>query len=353
MQICVGPAACAGDQACTADGSGWGPCACRTTVWGNGDQATALPTSDGWEVTVVAGGGTYHVTWLGAADGTPMLTFQAPDGKLYGPHAMDRIPSNANGANLAAYYLVVEAIAVSAPKPQDFTSNNPKCQNHAGCDVLQNFVAVDCSAYGGCCDAHDACINANCTAKGDSCSIFGMFLNSLSPACASCHVQVIGCFADCHAFLDGSGGAAVSCPGPGDCCNTPSYPLGSAMDACGEPQQCMDNGVVVVDPAICADAGINPPAHQDGGGAGGQGGGGGQGDGGPGGNGAGGAPTCPSGTTSVSDMGGSSASMCCPLGYPIACSDHCCPPLPNCSDLICALPVAPPMGWQCSLPLCP
>jgi hypothetical protein len=223
----------------------------QSTSWGGGDHATAVPTADGWAVTVVASGLTYHVTWSGATDGKPMLTFQTPDGKTYGPVAMDTSPDSAVGANLVAYYITLDAIAEAGPTPREFTSNNPNCHNHAGCDVLQDHIpSIDCSSMGACCGVHDTCINAKCTARGDSCSIFSLFSGSDSLACALCHIQVIGCFST-YPFG----------PGPNSCCFTPSWPEGSRPNACGEAQQCLnDQGQVVVDPAICAAAGIIPPA---------------------------------------------------------------------------------------------
>jgi hypothetical protein len=216
---------------------------CDTQVFG-GDRVAAAPVPGGYRATILAADGTTRVVDFTVSAGSTVVTYHDADGAVLGSATLDSAPADARGAGLGAYVLYANqadaAVSTASLSTEGYTGTNPTgtgFANHAGCDPRGLLGGLDCTAKGGCCDAHDECITANCRSAGDSGNVFtGLFVKAFttSLACKACHVEVMGCL-------------IAALPGPGHCC---------AANNCGELQQCMIDGVVITDAAVCAQAGL-------------------------------------------------------------------------------------------------
>ncbi len=170
--------------------------------------------------------------------------------------------------NTASAQLTFEGIAyqfTAVPAPSDATSGaivasillnavNPRNpgspQNHAGCDVIGSITlpgqpSISCGGKGGCCDAHDQCINDN-SCQGFCGTPAALLFPGCSRACQLCQTVVVSCFINPH-----------NNPGPSGCCTN----WGRGSSVCGMQQQCVYNDgsgqyVVETNPCVCQQLGI-------------------------------------------------------------------------------------------------
>jgi hypothetical protein len=267
----------------------------------DGDQIASWKTPGGYESTVTtAAGRRYRVLWEeNATDGGPpslAFTLQVPSGETLGTIDLGAISTDAEGTATAGLY--VARLFDSAP-PSDVTaapdsgalmdyafsgSNPSQWSNTAGCDTIHGCDCASsgaCANRGACCDWHDECITANCgvnaanginRGSGNAAAFLVEYLVAVLATgsttkctkltgCEACHCGVMQC------FLAGRLGSApargvmmpVAGPmpsvgvlfGPSSCCSQKSICTPGKKNSCGDKQQCMIDGGVIVDPYIC------------------------------------------------------------------------------------------------------
>jgi hypothetical protein len=195
-----------------------------------------------------------ELRWVAVGGDAVDLVISTPDGPSIEPLQVGAgIPSLRAANVLAAVVLVLNTRAQQDGKVAGAAPDSDG--NHAGCDPNGWMGWADCSSCGACCDEHDACIDSNCGGTDDSgdlrecvgrelaysiCQLDPMAedcdsLPRCSEDCMACHRSVVACFSPCLDAFDTG-------PGPSNCCS---------RDDCGEPQQCIFDGVVETDADRC------------------------------------------------------------------------------------------------------
>lgn len=278
------------------------PCVERTVPCASAAAGEIVLTStlaaDGSIRTAVEGSSVvdeldWHVTGDVAELAVPFLG--ALPGPLHLPSESQALPR----ANLvAASVLTLNAQAAEARLRTLVAEAAARVSgNHAGCDVLDDFTnyGVACSPVGACCDRHDACIDQECQAAGDSGDLSKCLGPMLSEACDACQPACPDrshCLSTCEACRDCDGAEVdtacvetcsqcIRCVQEGcppcrpvclpcsDACNechfdamhcfateTPGESACCRRGDCGELQQCIDDGLVLTDACECLDRGI-------------------------------------------------------------------------------------------------
>lgn len=314
----IGSGGAAGSGSGTHSDGGQDPCAghdgCFSSTSLDGDQVASWRTAGGYETAVTtADGSHYLVIWeVNPTDGgIPSIAFtiQVPSGETLGTIDLGPIPTDAEGTATAAWYVVglfasaAVPSLVSAPDSgaklyYAFSGNNPsQWSNTAGCDTALLHKNCDCQTSGwcanrgSCCDWHDECITVNCgvpasggsnRGSGDARDFLIQYLiaTGLSApttkcanltGCEACHCGVMECFlagrqgdlfnpgdVASHSLLMPAAGPMPQSPvsfGPSNCCLQDSV-CTPGKKSCGDQQQCMYDGKVIVDPCICQQHGL-------------------------------------------------------------------------------------------------
>jgi hypothetical protein len=203
------------------------------------DHVEATHAGGGWQVRITDGGGRLYVVDWTLDDAGARFTYRPPDGVPEGPIVLDGVPTEAAGFTRASYFIYKSALAADAVSAQSYTGITT-APNHAGCDEIGPFFScapkwLGSERKGGCCDAHDECITANCGGCGDDGNVMKCLWRPppaapCSAACLRCHVAAVVCFGDTTDY------------GDSNCC---------ARGNCDHAQECMIDGVVITDPCEC------------------------------------------------------------------------------------------------------
>src|SRR6185295_9147445 len=116
-------------------------------------------------VATEAGEDRLYLDWIPTPTSVDLVV-TLPGGSPFDPKALDASFPSLTAANaIARTILALNSPSDSGQEPAS------KCNNHAGCDVINDYPKIgSCSNsnLGACCDAHDVCIHDHCDCPKDS-----------------------------------------------------------------------------------------------------------------------------------------------------------------------------------------